>query len=133
MTILYPQHMTIPMNTVCHSQLIYGCIQTQHQHIKSKQKIDQDIKKLSQVKNHLKHNRFNHQSQNKKNGNQINTILRKLSVTIYDSVSIQLFKEHTYRTGHQLQSNMSVRSVLNTQTWININLCNLTTNTKKFL
>ena len=32
MTILSPQHMTIPTNTVCHSQLIYCFIQAQHQH-----------------------------------------------------------------------------------------------------
>ena len=32
MTILSPQHMTIPTNTAYHSQLIYGFIQTQHEH-----------------------------------------------------------------------------------------------------
>ena len=32
MTIFSPQHITIPMNTVCHSQLIYGFVQTQHEH-----------------------------------------------------------------------------------------------------
>ena len=32
MTVLSPQHMTIPANTVCHSQLLYGFIQTQHEH-----------------------------------------------------------------------------------------------------
>ena len=32
MTILSPQHMTIPANTVCHSQLIYGVAQTQYEH-----------------------------------------------------------------------------------------------------
>ena len=31
MTILSPQHMTISTNTVCHSQLIFGFIQTQHE------------------------------------------------------------------------------------------------------
>ena len=32
MIILSPQHMTIPANAVCHSQLINGFTQTQHQH-----------------------------------------------------------------------------------------------------
>ena len=32
MTILSPLHMTIPMNTVCHGQLIYGFHQTLHEH-----------------------------------------------------------------------------------------------------
>ena len=31
-TTLYPQHMNIPTNTVCHSQLIYSFTQTQHEH-----------------------------------------------------------------------------------------------------
>ena len=29
---LSPQHMTIPTNTACHSQLVYSFLQTQHEH-----------------------------------------------------------------------------------------------------
>ena len=32
MTILFPQHIAMPMNTVCHSQLVYSFLQTQHEH-----------------------------------------------------------------------------------------------------
>ena len=35
MTILSPEHMTIPTNTVCNSKLIYIFIQTQHQLLSS--------------------------------------------------------------------------------------------------
>ena len=32
MTVLSPKHLIVPINTACHSQLIYSFIQTQHKH-----------------------------------------------------------------------------------------------------